>query len=78
MRLNDDVSYADLRRILGPPGSVVAEDDPAVRRVDVFAWIRGMVPVELPRGEIVAVCLSGETLDDPSPRAWLSEPASIG
>jgi hypothetical protein len=78
VRLTPDVSYAVLRRTLGPRGSVVDTTDPMLSRIDAFAWIHGLMPVDLRPGRIVAVCLVGVSEGDPVPRAWLSRPVVVG
>jgi len=78
IRLTPEVSYAYLRRILGTPGSVIDPRDPAVERVEPFAWLQGLMPIELEPGRIVAVCVAAEVEDDPTPRAWLSRPVVVG
>jgi pyrimidine-specific ribonucleoside hydrolase len=78
VRLTRNVSYATLRRTLGPQGSMVDTNAPALARIDAFAWVQGLTPVDLEPGRIVAVCLSGVAEDDPAPRAWLSRPVAVG
>jgi hypothetical protein len=47
-------------------------EDPAIRRIDIFAWIGELVPAEIPHGRIAAICATGDGSEDALPRAWLS------
>ena len=72
VRFHNGRSYRALRTALGPPGSRIDIEDPAIKRTDVFAWIDGLVPVEIPHGRIAAICGTETEGEDASPRVWLS------
>ncbi len=72
VRFRAGSSYEKLRDALGPPGSEVNTEDPAIMKTEPFAWILGLTPVEIPAGMIAAVCVTGEESGDAPPRAWLS------
>jgi hypothetical protein len=68
--------YRDLAVALGSPGDAVDLEDPVIRRLEPFAFVQALTPLEMPAGTIAAVCITGGASD--APLAWLAAPIDAG
>jgi inosine-uridine nucleoside N-ribohydrolase len=76
LRIGGDLTYADVRALVGPNGSVLPPDTEAPKGLRVIAWLEeGLTEVDVRSPVVVGVCSSG--LDDPNPRLWLSVPVEV-
>ncbi|HET7237103.1 MAG TPA: nucleoside hydrolase [Actinomycetota bacterium] len=71
----DGATYAEIRRFLGPDGSIVPPAEGPPEGVREVAFVQGLTKAEVPDLTLVAVCF--EPTAQGSARAWLSRPLQV-
>jgi hypothetical protein len=77
VQLGNRFSYAQLRALLGPDGSVLPPDTQPPPGLELVAYLQpGLTQATLSPSVTAAVCASGGDEDSP-PRIWLSAPVEV-
>jgi inosine-uridine nucleoside N-ribohydrolase len=75
LQLSDQLTYQDLRDIVGPDGSILPEDTQPPKGLEVIAFVGDLAEAETRPSVVAGMCSAGR--EGEPPRVWLTAPVEV-